>query len=481
MKVFSVIIKQELHEALNYHLLRSDIQEDLCFATYVSSTGTLRSTAILTEIIYPTNGDRKLHGNVSFTPEYFQRAVQIAATKKEGLVLIHSHLTPGWQDMSEDDIVAEKRIAPAALAACNLPLVGLTMGNDGTWSGRFWLKNSNKARDYERYWCDTVRVIGKKLTISYNDELSPAYCDSDKQLRTISAWGEQTQRDLTRLKIGIAGLGSVGSMVAEILARIGISKFTLIDFDVVENKNLDRLTNVFKIDVGKSKVSVIADAIKRSSTSSNIEVNECEYSICEKKGYLEALDCDVIFSCVDRPWPRQVLNFIAYAHLIPVIDGGILVRSNKTNNKILGADWKAHTIGYKRTCLECLGQYKAENASLEMDGKLDDPNYIKGIDKSQYMESHENVFAFSSHLASMEVLQLLTLFIAPSGVSDIGQQMQHFVLGTLDTDRTKACHKSCYFQSITGKGDMSGVIVYGEHKIAGEARQKRLAPMRNNQ
>ena len=73
-------------------------------------------------------------------------------------------------------------------------------------------------------------------------------------------------------------------------------------------------------------------------------------------------------TAVDRPWPRQVLNFIAYAHLIPVIDGGILVRTNKRNTNITGADWKAQTVGYKRACLECLGQYKTNNAVLEKSG-----------------------------------------------------------------------------------------------------------------
>jgi len=474
MKTHSVIMTDEIHKQLYNHLIREDGQEDLCFATYIPGSGHNRSTGILSQIIFPEEGERNIHGNVGFLPQYFERVLQIAGERKEGIAFLHSHPSEGWQGMSDDDVVAEKRMSPAVMAVTDLPLLGLTLGTDGAWSGRFWLKDNGEKRKYDRNWCDTVRVIGKKLTITFNNFLLPPVFDAAKQLRTISAWGSKTQEDISRLKIGIAGLGSVGSIVAEILARTGIANFTLIDFDAVEEKNLDRLTNVFKEDIGRAKVLAVADGIRRSATAPKVEINCCEYSICEKEGFETALDCDIIFSCVDRPWPRQVLNFIAYAHLIPVIDGGILVRTNKRNTNITGADWKAQTVGYKRSCLECLGQYKTKNAVLERSGMMDDPEYIKGLDKTVFFEAHENVFAFSSHLASMEVLQMLTLYIAPSDVDDVGQQMHHFVLGSMDVDRTKACHENCFFSSIIGRGDLSGVIVYDEHNVAINARNLRI-------
>jgi len=474
MKKFSVIITESINNALLGHLIRLDKQEDLCFATYRTSTGADRFTGILSSIILPDDNERNLHGNVGFLPVYFERVLRIAAERKEGIAFLHSHPTDGWQGMSNDDVSAESRISPAVKAVTNLPLLGLTCGADGAWSARFWRKDEKQKRKYDRFWCDTVRVIGKGLHITYNDLLLPPQFDVAKQLRTISAWGSKTQEDLSRLKVGIVGLGSVGSIVAEILARTGLSNFTLIDFDTVEEKNLDRLTNIFKSDIDRAKVYAIADAIRRSATAPHMLIDCCEYSLCEKTGFEKALNCDVLFSCVDRPWPRQVLNYIAYAHLIPVLDGGIIVRTNKNNSKIVGADWKAQTVGYSRPCLECLGQYKTENAVLEIDGKLDDPEYIKGLDKSQYIDAHENVFAFSSHLASMEVLQLLNLFISPSGVSEVGQQTYHFVIGRMDVSYPK-CHVNCYFLSITGMGDDTGVTVYGEHKIAEKIRNERNA------
>lgn len=473
MNRYSVALTDNVNLELIKHLIRDDDQEDLCFATYIPSTGADRITGILSFIILPEEGEREVNGNVGFFPCYFERVLKIAIERKEGIVMLHSHLGPGWQGMSEDDIIAETRIAPASYATTNLPLLGMTIGTDGAWSARFWIKDFLEKRKYNRKWCETVRVIGKNLSITFNDNLMPPNFDEKKQLRTISAWGKNTQENISRLTIGIVGLGSVGSIVAEILARTGVSNFTLIDFDSVEEKNLDRLTNVYKEDIGKAKVNIIKEAIKRSATSPNVSVNCCEFSICEEKGYKAAINCDVLFSCVDRPWPRQVLNFIAYTHLIPVIDGGILVRSNKNQTRIIGADWKTQTIGNKRACLECLGQYSSENAMLEKQGFLDDPSYFEGLEKASFANAHENVFAFSSHLASMEVLQLLSLFISPSEISDVGQQMHHFVTGRMDVTENLKCYENCYFQTLIGKGDFSGIEIYSKHSIAEKFRKNR--------
>ena len=40
--------------------------------------------------------------------------------------------------------------------------------------------------------------------------------------------------------VGVAGLGGLGSTVAAVLARAGVGKLVIVDFDKVDESNLDR-------------------------------------------------------------------------------------------------------------------------------------------------------------------------------------------------------------------------------------------------
>jgi molybdopterin-synthase adenylyltransferase len=69
-----------------------------------------------------------------------------------------------------------------------------------------------------------------------------------------------------RLRVGIVGAGSVGSIIAEALARIGVANIILIDFDSIENINLDRSLHANRLDalLMRSKVQVLARELKRA-------------------------------------------------------------------------------------------------------------------------------------------------------------------------------------------------------------------------
>ena len=133
------------------------------------------------------------------------------------------------------------------------------------------------------------------------------------------------QASLARIRVLVVGLGSVGLDVALRLAATGILNVGVMDFDSVETINLDRMIGATTTDVrlARSKVEVAARLMARAATAKHPAIAMHDLSICEPAGMTVALDYDIIFSCVDRPWARGVLNALAFADLVPVLDGGI--------------------------------------------------------------------------------------------------------------------------------------------------------------
>ena len=469
--IFSTVMPVKVAQNLDAHLKREDGQEDLCFVLWRPSLGRSRASALILDVILPRTDERHIHGNASFESDYFTRCAAIAREQRCGLGLIHSHPGErGWQRLSTDDIAAESGIAAQSEVYTNLPLLGLTFATESnSFSARLW-KRIDRGR-FTPQWCESVRIVGKRITVSFNPLLRPAPPSRASQVRTVSAWGEEIQANLARLRIGVIGAGSVGAIVAEALARTGIAKITLYDFDLVEEKNLDRLLHatIEDANAGRPKVDALRSALVKSSTADSPTIRALQLSVVEPEGLADALDMDILFCCVDRPWGRQVANYLAYVHLIPVIDGGVHVELTPT--RMRGAEWRAHLATAERCCLECLEQYDPADVSLERTGLLDDSSYIHGLAADgRTLPSGENVFAFSAATAAAEVLQFLASFVQPAGVDGIEPQLFHFANGKVDLD-TRSCAEGCLYSGAWfARGDSLEITVTGRHHAAERIR-----------
>lgn len=394
----------------------------------------------------------------------------MAAKEKSGIILLHSHLTDGWQGMSMDDIRTENNFDSPALTLTGLPFVGMTLGTDSAWSARIWEYNNEW---FERNMAATVRIVGKRLEPFYNDTLRARPVFKEIYRRTITVWGEENHAKLARLRVGIVGLGSVGSMVAETLARMGIERFVLIDFDEVQVHNLDRLMGATIRDISQHKAVIAQRQILKAATATNPRIQVVLSGITEETGYRHALDCDVLFSCVDRPWARHVLNHLAYNHLIPVIDGGIKVRFIPETTTFEGADWQAQTVGPDRICLKCVGQYVPADVSTEQAGLLDDPSYLEGLPVDHAFKRNENIFPFSMNLASLEVLQFIEMV---TGIGDsggyYGTQRYAYNQGYIRLNDARKCEEGCMFQEGIALGDSMFSPPIGFDHSADQARKR---------
>jgi hypothetical protein len=447
----SVAMTADLDAELRAHFRHDGRrQENLTFAFWKPSKGATRLTAILTELAPPCEGDRILDGNVAFTADYLSRVLALVPDGC-GIALLHSHPGHGWQDLSRDDDTAERdRLASAAAGRTGLPLVGLTWGTDRTWSARFWGRSAPFT--YDRIDAATVRVAGAgQLALSFHPALRPEPPERPSQQATISVWGKRAQADLARVRVGIVGLGSVGSIVAEALSRLGISDMVLIDPDRVEERNLDRTLHATSRDAQRHarKVTVAKRAMASSHTAADLTVRLVPLSLLTPQAAAAALDCDVLICCVDRPWPRWLLNTIAYAHLIPVIDGGILARV-APDGRPLHVDWRIHTISPGRACLLCLGALLRSDAALDRDGLLDDPDYLRGLapeERERY--NRRNVFPFSLSVAAHQALHLAGLIAGSQRIAGVGPQHYAAYPGEMTAAPTGPCGSDCEIVALT--------------------------------
>jgi molybdopterin-synthase adenylyltransferase len=455
----------ELDSAARGHLLRGDGQEDVCLATYSPSTGDRRVTAVLTDLVLPLAGERTLHGNASFSGRYIVRAASQAAARGLGVALMHSHPhSAGWQGMSEVDCQTEHSYARVATTITGHPLVGMTLAGDKTWSARSW--------DHDRghHDAECVRVAGTTLRVSWNSNLRPVPPSMRTQVRTISAWGEAIQAHLARLRVLVVGAGTVGLDLAIRLVQAGVQDVAVMDFDTVEEVNLDRLLTATRLDAAlfRSKIDVALRAMRAAATAASPVLTGYDLSICEPRGQRSALDYDVIFSCVDRPWARAVLNQLAYTDLIPVIDGGLAVEPF-SDRGMRNATWRAHVITPGRPCLQCNGQITGAQVARDRAGLFGNKTYIKAA--GLQVSPRENVSLLAPSVTASMLGQFVSLVVAPGGrgapdplrFSLSTHTLEHMLVETLD---------GCAYERATGEGDRRATLTK-QHPEADVARRRR--------
>ena len=414
-KEFSIAWTNVLESRARRHLLahieRGIRQEDIALATWYPAEGKTRYTAIIHEVHLPHHDERKLQGNVQLTPKYIRRVRDKARAKGAGLLVMHNHFTPGWQGMSRDDVEMERDSLRGPAKATGLPLVGMTIGIDGAWSGRIW---NRERRDVARKWCESVRIVGSEgIEIQRNPdrrEISPDGRDKEKvrYMRTVEALGSYGHEALANLRVAIVGLGSVGALVAEGLMRMGVRKLTLVDPDRVEEHNLDRMIHTDRWDIGRYKVDTTASALERSRGDKLLEVEVYRTSLAVEKSFRATADSDVILGCVDKPVGRDLLNHLAVCHLIPVIEGG--VRLEARESRLNRGQVSARVVHPEAECLRCARQYSTDDVTLEKEGLLEDPQYLMASANS-VGEPRANTFA-ASMTAAAEQLNLLVRITA---------------------------------------------------------------------
>src|ERR1043165_9351826 len=96
--------------------------------------------------------------------------------------------------------------------------------------------------------------------------------------RTARLIGDAGVERLARSTVTVFGVGGVGSFAAEALARSGVGRIILVDYDRICVTNVNRQLHAMKGTLGKSKLEVTAERLRLINPDATIESRAEFYS-----------------------------------------------------------------------------------------------------------------------------------------------------------------------------------------------------------
>ena len=120
----------------------------------------------------------------------------------------------------------------------------------------------------------------------------------EKFSRTEMLIGNEGMKKLNDAKVAVFGLGGVGSYVCEGLARSGIGNFILVDYDKVDESNINRQLIATVKTVGRYKVDLMKERILEINPDANVEVFR-EFYMADSQTDIITSDLSYAVDCVD--------------------------------------------------------------------------------------------------------------------------------------------------------------------------------------
>ncbi|MBF0570814.1 MAG: ThiF family adenylyltransferase [Candidatus Omnitrophica bacterium] len=316
---------------------------------------------LIREVFPPTSQDlNQSEGGLVFLSPYIRRAQLYAQRQgKSGLTFFHTHP------------LADDHVSFSIFDDAQEPL--LMKNLQEVWPGSEHIsivvgKNSHKGRVYlkGKQVQDLMKlyVIGRTIKVfsllGNSAQVPMPSHIFDRAKEVTSAGALQILKDM---KIAIIGAGGTGCLMVELLRRAGCGSLVLIDDDIVEDTNLNRLLFASSTDVEdkNKKVSVALRGNDQCALGNKLEIIDGNVTSSTVLHKLNGID--LLIGCIDKDYPRYVLNDFAVKYFVPYVDLGTEI--GIAGNKLQTLDARVTYVYPGGPCLNCRGLIDHERIRLE--------------------------------------------------------------------------------------------------------------------
>lgn len=397
---YTITFREDEYEQLTKHLFKNDTVESAAYALCKLAV-TENETRLLVREIIPVIDEDIIEANATgmqIKNISFLRTMKKADETKQLFIFIHSHPKDCPEHSAKDDI-EEKILFDTAYTRIKTLGVhaSVVLSAPDKPTARVWLKEGiYKPVSF-------IRVIGNKFRFFSNDNFSPLPQFFDRQIR---AFGEEIQKVLKNLNIGIVGLGGTGSAIKEQLTRLGVGKLTLFDGQRFEITNVNRVYGSTINDEKVEKVKIAEKTINNIGIGTKVQtINK---PITFRSSAIQLKDCDIVFGCTDDQWGRSILNRLSSYYHIPVFDMGVAINSKE--QIIHSIQGRVTTLLHWNACLSCRNRITAKGIESENLADLD-PDRFQVLVKQGYAneleDSAPSVIPFTTAIASLAVSEFI--------------------------------------------------------------------------
>lgn len=394
--------------------------------------------------------------HVTWSTHGFMRL--LGQAKHRGLVpgLVHTHpAAPAF--FSGQDERNEAELARTTFNKGAAGLASLVFSQHNAVTGRLWTSPKGATL------ASAISVIGSSIRIWRSGAANE---ESAFLARQASLFGRNFNPVVRALRVGVIGGGGTGSAVASLLARLGVGHLALMDKDIIDTTNLNRVHGLRAADVPAklAKVDILAREIEAWGLGTQVVSSPAWVGDPCLRDTLRS--CDVLFGCTDDNQGRITLNRLAHYYGIPVIDVGLRMRSGKE-----GVDYemtgRITIVRPDNPCLMCLGVVNARRAAEEALERSDPAEFARRKAEAYVDGGGDPAPAVVTFTTSVACAAVDELIHGLTGFRGLGG-MVHNRIRRFDRveDRAMTCRPVsscpiCASQGVWGRGDVNpflGVI-----------------------
>lgn len=379
MTTYSLRMSGRQHAALLAHLFPGDGREAVAVALCGRRVTPAGVTLLVHKLLPVAYADCPVREPDRVTWRTDALAQVLADAARRGLAVLKVHSHPGGHDrFSAFDDASDGELFPSVFGwvDSDLPHGSAVMLPGGRVFGRAALPGDAFA-PFAR-----VAVAGDDLHVWDYGAGRPDDA-GEALLRNRQLFGEGTMRRLKNLSVAVVGYSGTGSFVVEALARLGVGRLVIVEYDLVEEKNLNRIPNMTRedADLKRPKAEVARRAVSAMGLGTEVEV--VAGNLIQPDAVRLVAGCDVLFGCVDSVEARHVMNKLASFYLLPYFDLGVRLDADGRGG-IDQACGSSHYLQPGGSSLHSRGVYTMEEVRAE-GLRRTDPAAYAGLVKEGYV------------------------------------------------------------------------------------------------